>query len=267
METTRYRVEPGTTVDLSRWETDDDGGLTKAEGKARFGELNTRLEELQEVLYAQGRHKVLVVLQATDTGGKDGTIRRVTDGVNPQGVKVASFKKPSTRELAHDYLWRIHAQMPRTGQITIFNRSHYEDVLVVRVHGLVPEDQWSRRYGHIRAFEQMLADEGLTIIKLFLHLSKDEQAERLQARIDDPTKHWKFSHGDLDEREHWNDYQEAFRTMLEETSTPAAPWFVIPADRRWYRDLVVAQILVETLDSLDLAYPADHENVEGVVIT
>ncbi|MGI9602108.1 MAG: polyphosphate kinase 2 family protein [Acidimicrobiales bacterium] len=262
-----YRVRPDHPVDLSQWLTDDDGGLDKDEGKALFGDLNERLEVLQEELYANGDHRLLIVLQATDTGGKDGTIRRVTDGLNPQGVKVASFKKPTGPELAHDYLWRVHPHTPGDGEIAIFNRSHYEDVLVVRVHGLVPEDRWSRRYDHIRAFEQMLADEGTTIVKLFLHISKDEQAERLQARLDDPTKHWKFSLGDLAEREKWDDYQEAFRVMLERTSTADAPWYVVPADRKWYRDLVVAQILVDTLDRLELTYPESDDDLDGVVIT
>ena len=171
----------------------------QAEGKKLTRALNAHLEALQELLYAQGKHKVLVVIQATDTGGKDGTIRHVFDGVNPQGVKVASFKKPTDRELAHDYLWRVHQHTPGAGEITIFNRSHYEDVLVVRVHDLVSDDRWSLRYDHIRNIEQMLVDEGTTIIKLFLHISKDEQRERLQARIDEPAKNWKFSFGDLAE--------------------------------------------------------------------
>ncbi|MDH3706101.1 MAG: polyphosphate kinase 2 family protein [Acidimicrobiia bacterium] len=267
MDINDYRIAPGDDVDLSRWATGDDGGLTKDEGRKRFDERNERLEVLQELLYADGSQKLLVVLQATDTGGKDGTIRRVTDGLNPQGVKVASFKKPTELELAHDYLWRVHAHMPRSGEMTIFNRSHYEDVLVVRVHGLVPEDRWSKRYGQIRAFEQMLADEGTTIVKLFLHISEHEQAERLQARLDDPAKHWKFSLGDLDERKRWDDYQEAFRRMLAETSTADAPWYVIPADRKWYRDLVVAHILVQTLEGLDLAYPPNVDDLSDVVIT
>ncbi|MEZ5165922.1 MAG: polyphosphate kinase 2 family protein [Acidimicrobiales bacterium] len=192
MDISRYRVVPGARVDLSDWATDDHGDVERDEAAKRTSELNRRIEELQELLYAGSQHKVLIVLQATDTGGKDGTIRRVFDKVNPQGVHVASFKKPTDEELGHDYLWRVHRHTPKAGEMTIFNRSHYEDVLVVRVHDLVPEARWERRYGHINAFEQLLADEGTTIVKLFLHISKEEQRERLQARLDDPAKHWKF---------------------------------------------------------------------------
>ena len=262
----QYRIEPGTEVDLDRRPTRDDGGMGKDAGKVALKALNTRLEELQELLYAEGKHKLLVVLQATDTGGKDGTIRHVFDGTNPQGVKVASFKKPTSRELAHDYLWRVHRHTPGNGEIVIFNRSHYEDVLVVRVHGLVPEERWSRRYDHINAFEQMLADEGTTIVKFFLHISKDEQAERLQARLDDPTKHWKFSLGDLAERERWDDYRTAFETRLSRTSTSDAPWDVVPADRKWYRNLVVATVLVETLEGLAMDFPEPEDDLTGVVV-
>ncbi len=266
MDISSYRVSPGSPVDLAAWVTDDNGGLTKSSGRKRTKDLNAELESLQELLFAEGRHKVLVVIQATDTGGKDGTIRHVFDGVNPQGVKVAAFKKPTERELAHDYLWRVHSHTPGSGEIVIFNRSHYEDVLVVRVHDLVSPDRWSRRYEHIAAFEQMLTDEGTTIVKLFLHISKDEQRERLQARIDEPEKNWKFSFGDLAEREHWDDYQEAFRVMLEETSTADAPWYVVPADRKWYRNLVVSEIMVQTLRSLEMAWPEPEDGVPGTVV-
>jgi len=210
---------------------------------------------------------VLVVIQATDTGGKDGTIRHVFDGLNPSGVKVAPFKKPTDKELAHDYLWRVHQHTPGSGEMTIFNRSHYEDVLIVRVHNFVDETVWSRRYRHIREFEQMLVDEGTTIVKLFLHLGHDEQRERLQDRVDRPDKNWKFSFGDLAEREHWDAYQEAFRVMLEETSTGDAPWYVIPADRKWFRNLLVSEILVQTLRGLDMTYPDPEEGVTGTVVT
>ena len=267
MDISRYRVTPDSTVDLSDWPTDDDGGFGKGDAKDRIEDLNDELQELQELLFAEGKHQVLVVIQATDTGGKDGTIRHVFDGVNPSGVTVASFKKPSSLELAHDYLWRVHQQTPRRGEMVIFNRSHYEDVLVVRVHDLVPEERWSKRYGHIRDFERLLADEGTTIVKLFLHISKDEQRERLQARVDEPHKNWKFSFGDLDERQHWDDYQEAFRVMLDETSTDAAPWYVIPADRKWFRNLLVSEIMVQTLRGLDMAWPEPEEGVPGTVVT
>lgn len=268
LDTSRHRVDPDAAVTLAEIDTRDtsafDGG--KKAGKSLHDDLNARLEVLQEQLYAQGRHRLLIVLQATDTGGKDSTIRRVFEGVNPQGVDVASFKKPTATELAHDYLWRVHPHVPANGRITIFNRSHYEDVLVVRVHGLVPEDRWSKRYGHIRDFEQMLVDEGTTILKFFLHISKEEQRERLQARLDNPDKHWKFSLGDLDERELWDDYQTAFEAMLEETSTEFAPWYVVPSDRKWYRDLVISSTIIETLERIGVDWPEPVDDLTGVVI-
>ena len=266
MDIDQFRVKPGQPVDLGVWTTDENLGHDKDDVKGDFDDLNDELEQLQELLYAERKHKVLVVIQATDTGGKDGTIRHVFDKVNPAGVKVAAFKKPTDEELAHDYLWRVHAHTPGAGEITIFNRSHYEDVLVVRVHDLVPESRWSKRYAHIRAFEQMLADEGTTIVKFFLHISKDEQRERLQSRIDEPHKNWKFSFGDLAEREHWDAYQDAFRAMLEETSTDDAPWYVIPADRKWFRNLLISEILVQTLRGLDMDWPEPEDGVPGTVV-
>ena len=264
----RYRVEPGTTVDLSQWETSTsttfDGD--KRSGKKALLALNDELEALQELLYAEGKHKILIVLQATDTGGKDGTIRHVFEGVNPQGVHVASFKKPTEMELDHDYLWRVHARTPGSGEIVIFNRSHYEDVLVVRVHDLVPPARWEKRYEHINNFEKLLADEGTTIIKFFLHISKDEQKERLEERLADPEKHWKFAKGDLAERERWDDYQEAFEAALSRTSTEYAPWYIIPADRKWYRNLVISQVVIDTLNGLDMAYPTAEDDLDDVVV-
>ena len=266
IDTSRFRVQPGSTVDLATWDPETDDGLAKGDLKDATKDLNDELEALQEQLYAEGRHKVLVVLQATDAGGKDGTIRHVFDGTNPQGVKVASFKKPTAEELAHDYLWRVHQHTPGAGEITIFNRSHYEDVLVVRVHDLVPEERWSRRYDHINAFERMLADEGTTIVKIFLHISKAEQKQRFQDRLDEPDKHWKFAVGDLAERERWEDYQEAFRVMLERTSQPWAPWYVIPANNKRYRNLVISQILVDTLNGLGMQWPEAEEGLDQIVI-
>lgn len=265
----QHRIKPDQAVTLDQidprgtpaWDGDKD------QGKLAMRLLNTRLEALQEQLYAEGSHRVLVVLQATDTGGKDSTIKHVFDGVNPQGVKVAPFKKPTEAELAHDYLWRAHAQVPADGQITIFNRSHYEDVLVVRVHDLVEKARWRKRYDHIRCFEQLLVDEGTTIVTFFLHISKAEQAERLQERLDDPQKHWKFATGDLDERKLWEDHQAAFTEAIEQTSTAAAPWYVIPADRKWYRNLVISAILVSTLDGLDMHWPKAEEGLSDIVIT
>jgi PPK2 family polyphosphate:nucleotide phosphotransferase len=262
----RYRVHPDTSVTLDAFDSRDDGGLKEKEAEPRLGELNRRLEALQEVLYAQRKHKVLVVLQAMDTGGKDGTIRHVFEGVNPQGVRVASFGRPTEEELAHDYLWRVHAHTPGAGEMVIFNRSHYEDVLVVRVHGLVPEAVWSRRYAQINDWERQLSEEGTTILKFYLHISPEEQAERLAARRDDPTKRWKFNPGDLEERRRWGAYMQAYEAVLGRTSTPWAPWYVVPADRKWYRNLVVASVLVEALESLQMAYPEPAEDISGAVI-
>ena len=264
----RYRVAPGSAVDLASVDPRATAEFSegKQAGKKELVRLTTRLAELQHVMWAEGKHRLLVVLQAMDSGGKDGTIRRVFGPVNPQGVRVANFKAPSARELAHDYLWRIHRHTPGAGEIAVFNRSHYEDVLIVRVLDLVPEARWERRYEHIRAFEQLLADEGTTIVKFYLHISKDEQRERLQARLDDPTKNWKFNAGDLDHRALWDDYMKAFEAVLERTSTERAPWYVVPADRKWYRNLVVAQTLIETLERLDMKYPDPEPGLDQIVI-
>lgn len=262
----RYRVAPGSTVDLSDWRTDENEGLKKKLGRDVTKVLNDHLEAAQELLWAEDVHKVLLVLQATDTGGKDGTIRHVFDGVNPQGVRVASFKKPTPEELAHDYLWRVHKETPSTGEMVIFNRSHYEDVLVVRVHGWVDEEQIEKRFHHIREFERLLADEGTTIAKFFLHISKAEQKERLQARLDEPGKNWKFSTGDLAERKLWDEYQVAFADMLSRTSTDYAPWYVIPADRKWFRNLLISRIVVELLEGLDMQYPEPEDGLTDIVI-
>ena len=206
------------------------------------------------------------MLQAMDTGGKDGAIRHVFDGVNPQGVRVASFKVPTPEERAHDYLWRVHKQTPGSGEMVIFNRSHYEDVLVVRVHELVPKAVWSRRYEQINNFERMLAEEGTTILKFYLHISPDEQKERLQARLDEPHKNWKFSTGDLAERKRWDEYMQAYEDMLSKTSTKWAPWYIIPANRKWLRNLLMSQIIVDTLEGLDMKYPEPEEGLDKVVI-
>ncbi len=268
VDTTSFRVAPGATVDLSTRDPRDTGDFDggKDEGHEAHDALCSRLEALQDLLYADGRHKLLVVLQAMDTGGKDGTIRHVFRHTNPQGVHVAGFKRPTEEELAHDYLWRVHPHTPASGHISIFNRSHYEDVLVVRVHDLVPEERWRRRYDHINAWEQQLVDEGTTVRKFFLHISKEEQAERLQSRIDTPEKQWKFEKGDLAEREHWADYQAAYEEVLGRTSTESAPWYVIPADRKWFRNLAVSQVLVDTLESLDLRYPEPEEGLAGLKV-
>ncbi|MGH3649256.1 MAG: polyphosphate kinase 2 family protein, partial [Acidimicrobiia bacterium] len=255
-------------VDLSRHDPDAKTGFEggKSEGKAALPGYNKRLSALQRRLWAESARSVLVVLQAMDTGGKDGTIRHVFTGVNPQGVRVTGFGKPSERELARDYLWRVHRNTPRDGIIKIFNRSHYEDVLVVRVQGLVPEEQWSKRYRHIREFERLLTDEGTSMVKLFLHISKDEQRARLQARLDEPDKNWKFNQDDLGKRALWDEYQKAYEDALTETSTEYAPWYVIPANRKWYRNLVVSSILIETLEKIGPQFPEPEENLDDIVI-
>lgn len=263
----RYRIKPGTKVDLSEWDPNDTGAFHggKDDGQAELLKLNAQLEEYQELLYAEGKHKVLIVLQGMDTSGKDGTIRHVFEGVNPQGVRVASFKVPSSEELAHDYLWRVHKQVPGKGEIVIFNRSHYEDVLVVRIHNLAPEEVWKKRYEQIRQFEEMLAEEGTVILKFFLHIDLQEQKERLQARLDDPSKQWKFNVGDLKERALWKDYTHAYEDALSKTSSAEAPWYVIPANKKWYRNWLIGSILVKALKDLDMKYPP-AQDLAGVVI-
>jgi PPK2 family polyphosphate:nucleotide phosphotransferase len=264
----RYRVKPGTKINLDRLDPADTGAFRggKAKARAELNRLNRRLEALQELLYAESKHRVLVILQAMDAGGKDGTIRRVFEGVNPQGVSVASFKIPTAEELAHDYLWRVHPHVPGNGQIAIFNRSHYEDVLIVRVRNLVAPHVWKRRYAHINHFERLLADEGTTILKFYLHIDRDEQRRRLQARVDRPEKRWKFRQGDLAERRRWDEYMRAYEDVLARTSTDWAPWYIVPANHKWYRDLVVSRVLVKTLEDLKMKYPQPEEDLDGVVV-
>jgi len=264
----RYRVKPDRRVDLAHWDPDDTSAFDGSEEEAQDKQvkLNRQLEDLQELLYAEGKRRLLVVLQAMDTGGKDGTIRHVFEGVNPLGVKVASFKVPTQAELGHDFLWRVHKQTPAKGEITIFNRSHYEDVLVVRVHRLVPLEVWRGRYAHINDFEQMLAEEGTTILKFFLHISKEEQKRRLQARLNERDKRWKFNVGDLKERRLWSAYMEAYADALSKTSTQWAPWYIVPANHKWYRNLVVCTLIVETLKGLKMRYPEPKEDLDRVVI-
>lgn len=266
----QYKVKPG-KFKIKDIDPDDTSAFKKGKGfkdeaLEDLERLTKRLEALQELMWAEGKHKLLIVMQAMDAGGKDGTIRSVFDGVNPTGVRVASFGVPTENELAHDYLWRIHYQVPKRGEMVIFNRSHYEDVLVVRVKNFVPKKVWQRRYGHIRHFEQMLADEGVTILKFFLHISPDEQKQRLQERLDNPEKRWKFRKGDLEDRALWADYMSAFEDALNETSTDEAPWYVIPANKNWYRNWLVSKIVVETLESLGMKYPEPEAGLEGIVI-
>jgi PPK2 family polyphosphate:nucleotide phosphotransferase len=261
----QYLIRPGKNINLSDWDPESTPAWKsdKDDAEKCIQELNTKLEALQELLFAQGKHKILIVLQGMDTSGKDGVIRRVFEGVNPQGVRVASFKVPTAPELAHDYLWRIHQQVPGRGEMVIFNRSHYEDVLVVRVHNLVPPEQWKRRYAQINHFEQMLLEEGTTILKFFLHIDAEEQRERLLARLDEPAKRWKFNPGDLEERKLWDEYQKAYESALSKTSQDGAPWIIVPANRKWYRDLIISAALVDTLKDLKMEYPLPAEDLDA----
>ena len=268
-DSARFVVEPGVPFALADRDPADTNGAPgdkKATNKA-LDELSEQLMGLQDRLYAESRQSLLVVLQAMDAGGKDGTVKHVFAGTNPQGVRVTSFKQPTADELAHDFLWRIHSAAPRHGYIGIFNRSHYEDVLVARVHELVDESVWRRRYRHINHFEALLHDAGTRIVKLFLHISREEQAQRLQARLDDPAKRWKFQRGDLAERARWDDYAQAYEEAIARTSTEHAPWYVIPSDRKWYRNWAVAQVLCDTLKEMDPQYPEPAEDLDGVVVT
>jgi PPK2 family polyphosphate:nucleotide phosphotransferase len=253
-------------VDLKDYDPDFTDGYDKFGAKAELASWQTRLSDLQEKLYAQSAQSVLIVLQAMDSGGKDGTIKRVFDAVNPQGIRVTSFKAPSEEELAHDFLWRVHKAVPRKGMIGIFNRSHYEDVLVVRVNRLVPDDMWKRRYDDINAFEKLLVDNGTVVLKFFLHISKDEQKERFTERLTNPEKHWKFSRGDLVVREKWDEYMRAYEAVFDKTNTKHAPWHIIPANRKWYRNLIVTQTIVEAMDRMGLEYPPAEPDLDQVVI-
>jgi PPK2 family polyphosphate:nucleotide phosphotransferase len=253
-------------VDLADHDPRETFGWEKESARTAVVDELREVSSLQERLFAESTRALLVVLQAMDAGGKDGTIRSVLTGVNPAGVDVNSFGVPSEEERAHDYLWRVHAHAPAKGLIGIFNRSHYEDVLVVRVKGLAPEPVWRRRYGHIRDFERLLHDEGTEVVKLFLNVSPEEQRERLQDRIDSPDERWKFRAGDLDDRALWDDYMEAFEAALSETSTDAAPWYVVPADRKWVRNLVVAKILRHHLERIDPTFPPPEDGIDGLVV-
>lgn len=242
-----HRVEAGRRIKLEDFDPDEYGGLKKEKGEKETAEIIDELIELQELLYAARLQSVLIILQGRDTSGKDGTIRHVAGPLNSQSCSVASFKVPTEEELAHDFLWRVHAQTPPTGHVKIFNRSHYEDVLVVRVHKLVPEEVWQPRYEHIKAFERLLADSATMILKFYLHISKKEQEERLLEREKDPAKSWKLSVGDWKEREYWDDYTAAYEDALNHCSTKHAPWFIVPSDKKWFRNLAVAEALRDAL--------------------
>ena len=260
------RVRPGTSARLAGRDPAATYGFDKASAIRSINKQLDRLGALQDRLWAQAERAVLVVLQGIDSAGKDGLIKKVMTAFNPQGCPVTAFKAPSTEELVHDYLWRVHRRVPRKGEVGIFNRSHYEDVLVVRVHGLVPKRVWSKRYDQINEFERMLTENGTTIVKFFLAIDRDEQRARFQARYDDPAKRWKFSMADLEERKLWDDYQAAFEDALSRTSTSWAPWYVIPANRKWFRDLAVATILADTIAGLGPAYPEPEDLPPNLVI-
>jgi PPK2 family polyphosphate:nucleotide phosphotransferase len=248
-------VKPGRKIRLNDFDPRAVNVANKAKAKAGTLRHVTAISKLEYRLYAEGRRSVLVVLQGMDASGKDGTVRKVMQGLNPQSCTVANFKRPSLLELAHDFLWRVHIRVPSRGTIGVFNRSHYEDVVTARVHGLVPREIWERRFDAINAFEKHLSDEGTLILKFFLHISKDEQRERLQARIDDPTRRWKFDQADLDERQYWNDYQRAYEDALTRCNTSYAPWHIVPADRKWNRDFVVSRALHEALAGMKPRFP------------
>ncbi len=253
-------------VKLAEFNPIDTDGYTKETGRAEEAKLEQRLVELQERLYASSKQALLIILQGMDTSGKDGAVKHVFDVVNPNGIRIANFKAPSLDELAHDFLWRVHREVPPKGMIGIFNRSHYEDVLVVRVNGIVAESVWKARYEQINQFEKLLNDTGTRVLKFYLHISKDEQKERLQARLDDPTKHWKFNTGDLKVREQWDDYMSAYEDMLSRCSTTHSPWHIVPANKKWYRNLVITRTVVDTLESMDLKFPETTEDLSAVVI-
>ena len=260
------RVRPGSKVDLAGFDCAATLGRKKDAAAVELSRVLSRLTELQARIWAEAKHPVLVVIQGIDAAGKDGTIKVIAGAFNPQGTPVTSFKVPSALEQSHDYLWRVHQHVPARGEIGIFNRSHYEEVLIVRVHQLVPEERWRARYGQIRDFERMLTDEGVTIVKFFLAIDREEQRARFQDRVDDPAKRWKFNPGDLEERARWSDYQAAFSEMLGETSTKNAPWYLVPANRNWLRDLAVGEILADTLDALKPEYPPAAPGVEGTKV-
>lgn len=262
-----YRIKPGAKLNLNKVNPDDTGAYRKSEegkakAKAAKAELIERLSGLQERLYANATRALLIVLQGMDTSGKDGTIRNVMSGMNPQGCRVATFKTPTPLELAHDFLWRVHREVPPKGHIGIFNRSHYEDVLITQVHRLISDKQVKQRFDHIKEFEELLHESGTVVLKFFLHISKEEQRERLEERIRDPEKRWKFNLGDLEERKLWGEYMTAFEDVISATSMDHAPWYVVPANRKWYRDLVVANTIVAALEDMKLKCPPAPADVD-----
>ena len=262
-----HQLKPGKKVRMTELPTTaDDFHKDRAAAETEFYKLRDELIDLQFLLYAEGRRKLLVILQAMDAGGKDGAIRNIFKGVNPQGVQVTAFKAPSSEDLAHDYLWRIHKAVPATGMIGIFNRSHYEDVLVVRVEKLAPEKEWRQRYDQINGFEKYLTETGTTILKFFLHISPEEQKKRFKERLEDPKKQWKFSGEDLEKRTRWTGYMEAYDDVLEKCTTDWAPWYVIPSDQKWYRNLAIVRTIVETMQEMKLKLPKPPKDMDPLKI-
>ncbi|HEX2622388.1 MAG TPA: polyphosphate kinase 2 family protein [Phototrophicaceae bacterium] len=261
-----YAPKTGSKVKLREYDPDDKGGISKEDAVPEMLKLHERLETLQEMLYAQSKQALLIVLQAMDTGGKDGTVKSLFSGITPSGLRVTSFKAPTAEELAHDFLWRVHQAAPPKGYIGVFNRSHYEDVLIVRVNKLAPDKVWKKRYDQINEFEQLLSDNGTRIVKFYLHISKDEQKQRLLNRLNRPDKQWKFAVGDLPVREKWDDYMAAYEDAITKCNTSAAPWVVVPANHKWYRDLIVIRTVVNTLESMGLSYPPPEPGLDKVVI-
>lgn len=264
----KYRIKAGVKFSLDNFDAEDRSERTesKAEDVIALEKLAAEINALQDLLHAEGKRKVLLVLQGMDASGKDGTVRHVFSECDPLGIRLASFKAPSSEELAHDYLWRVHQQVPRAGELVIFNRSHYEDVLIVKVHEWIDEDECKRRYAQINDFERMLAETGTTIIKCFLHISKDEQKSRLQERLDDPQKAWKFNPNDLKERALWPQYMRAYEQAMKATSTEYAPWYVVPANSKTNRNLLVSRLLLRTLQDMSLAYPPVPAEFKNIVI-
>jgi PPK2 family polyphosphate:nucleotide phosphotransferase len=262
-----YIAEQSKKFRLKDWPTDGTGKFKEKDDAAKETDKNLKLlSKLQNVLYAEAKHSLLIVLQAMDAGGKDGAIASIFSGVNPQGCSVHSFKAPSTEEKSHDFLWRIHKATPPRGMIGIFNRSHYESILIERVKDIVPEKVWSRRYESINNFERMLADEGTIILKFYLHISRDEQKRRLEARLSDPDKNWKFSPNDLQERSFWKEYESAFEDLIGRCSTKYAPWVVVPSDKKWFRNWVISDVVVRALEGLDMKYPKPAPGIEKMKV-
>ncbi len=259
-----FLINPGTKINLKKTSTDYNGNLQKEQSKIDLDELHLKMSKLQYKLHAEKKQALLIILQAMDAGGKDGTIRDVMHGFNPQGCKVTSFRAPQGEEIDHDFLWRVHKKIPAKGEIGIFNRSHYGDVLVVRIHNLVPKKIWSKRYDHVNDFEKMLSDEGIKILKFYLHISKEEQQKRLEQRIVNPTKHWKIDEADFAERKFWDKYMKAYEDVLEKCSTPWAPWYVIPSDKKWYRNLIVAKIITKTMEEMKLQFPKSKMGIDKI---